>query len=88
MIKGRGEAMIVAVESPYMEFAGSLFHPQRQLWLRSSSGDYRVLRFEHVHVGNPSEAFGAFGMMASEAPEWLAAGVEVEVRDEGTAMAK
>ena len=84
-IKGRGEAIIVAVDAPYMTFAGSLFRRNRQLVLHSGEKVVRVTRFEHVHVDNPGEAFGAFGMMASDAPDWLEPGVEVQVIDGGTA---
>jgi hypothetical protein len=84
-IKGRGDAIIVAVEAPYMEFAGSLFRRDRQLVLRSGEKAFRVEPFEHIHVDNPGDAFGAFGMMATNAPDWLSPGVEVQVFDGGAA---
>jgi hypothetical protein len=80
-IKGRGEAIIIAVEAPHLEFAGSLFRRGRRLVLRSGERVFPVDRFEHVHVDNPGEAFGAFGMMAKDAPDWLSTGVEVHVFD-------
>jgi hypothetical protein len=85
LIKGRGEAIIVAVDAPYMDFAGSLFRRNRQLILRSGEKTFRVERYELVHVDNPGEARGAFGMMATDAPDWLQAGNEVQVLDGGPA---
>jgi hypothetical protein len=46
---------------------------------------FRVGHFKLLHVDNPGEAFGAFGVMALDAPDWLEKGVEVQVIDSGTA---